>query len=326
MVEFLDSIDINEKYLLENYPKILDLLLIDNTTKKNIIWATDSYKIKGYSFSENMSPFVIGEKNFIKPRSQKSKSEQSKRSKDSAEVFTPSWMCNKQNNLIDNAWFNKENVFNEELENNMWKANEKNIEFPEGKTWIDYVKDIRMEITCGEAPYIVSRYDTVTGDRIALQERIGLLDRKLRVVNENTDNKEDWIKYSLEALKATYGYEWQGDNLLLARENVLFSYLEYYYSRFNELPSQDLMIEVATIISWNLWQMDGIKCVIPESCQVERIVQINLFGEEYVQENGCIGCEKGDVYHHNGIYAKIMDWEKNKKVRFVDQIRGDYIR
>lgn len=326
MVEFLDSIDINEKYLLENYPKILDLLLIDNTTKKNIIWATNSYKIKGYKFSENMLPFVFDEKNFIKPRSQKSKSERSKRSKDSAEVFTPSWMCNKQNNLIDNAWFNKENVFNEVLENNMWKANEKNIEFPEGKTWIDYVKDIRMEITCGEAPYIVSRYDTVTGDRIAIQERIGLLDRKLRVVNENTDNKEDWIKYSLEALKATYGYEWQGDNLLLARENVLFSYFEYYYSRFNELPSQDLMIEVATIISWNLWQMDGIKCVIPESCQVERIVQINLFGEENVQESGCIGCAKGDLYHHNGIYAKIMDWEKNKKVRFVDQIRGGYIR
>ncbi len=36
---FLDSIDINEKYLLDNYPKILGLLLIDNTTKKNIIWA-----------------------------------------------------------------------------------------------------------------------------------------------------------------------------------------------------------------------------------------------------------------------------------------------
>lgn len=91
MMEFLDSIDINENYLLENYPKILDLLLIDNTTKKNIIWATDSYKGKGHRFNENMSPFIIGEKNFIKPRSQKSKLEQSKRSKDGAEVFTPSY-------------------------------------------------------------------------------------------------------------------------------------------------------------------------------------------------------------------------------------------
>jgi hypothetical protein len=324
MMGFLDSIDINEKYLLDNYPKILDLLLIDNTTKKNIIWATDSYKRKGYRFKDNISPFIIGEKNIIKPRSQKSKTEQTKRSKDSAEVFTPSWMCNKQNNLIDNAWFGKENVFNKELDNNTWEATESKIEYPEGKTWVDYVKDIRMEITCGEAPYIVSRYDTVTGNKIELKDRIGLLDRKLRVVNDNTNNKEDWVKYSIEALKATYGYEWQGDNLLLARENVLFSYFEYYYARFNELPSQELMIEVATIISWNLWQMDGIKCVIPESCQVERIVQINLFGEEDVQENGCVGCAKGDVYHHNGIYAKIMDWEKNKKVRYVDLLARGY--
>ena len=173
-MEFLDSIDINEKYLLENYPKILDLLLIDNTTKKNIIWATDSYKRKGYSFKENMSPFIIGEKNFIKPRSQKSKSEQSKRSKDSAEVFTPSWMCNKQNNLIDEVWFNKTGVFNEELDNGTWKTAETNVKFPDGKSWIDYVKDIRMEITCGEAPYIVSRYDTVTGNKIELKDRIGL--------------------------------------------------------------------------------------------------------------------------------------------------------
>ena len=144
-------------------------------------------------------------------------------------------MCNKQNNLIDNAWFGKENVFNKELDNNTWEATESNIEYPEGKTWVDYVKDIRMEITCGEAPYIVSRYDTVTGNKIELKDRIGLLDRKLRVVNDNTNNKEDWVKYSIEALKATYGYEWQGDNLLLARENVLFSYFEYYYARFNEL-------------------------------------------------------------------------------------------
>lgn len=321
-MNFLDSIDINEKYLLDNYPKILDLLLIDNTTKKNIIWATDSYKRRGYHFKDNMFPFIIGEKNFIKPRSQKSKTEQSKRSKDSAEVFTPSWVCNKQNNLIDNAWFNKENVFNEELGDNSWKTIETNIEFPEGKTWIDYVKDIRLEITCGEAPYIVSRYDTVTGDRIEVKNRIGLLDRKLRIVNENTSTKEDWIKYSLEALKATYGYEWQGDNLLLARENILFSFFDYYKYRFNELPSEELMVEVATIISWNIWQMDGIKCVVPESCQVEKISMMNLFGEEDVQEFGCEGCAKGNIYRHNGTYAKIMDWEKNKKIKFVDQIKG----
>lgn len=44
----------------------------------------------------------------------------------------------------------------------------------------------RIEISCGEAPYLVSRYDTVTGEFIELLSRIVLLDRKLRVVTENT--------------------------------------------------------------------------------------------------------------------------------------------
>ena len=232
-MEILNDIDINEKYLLDNYPEILDLLLIDNTTKKNIIWATDSYKRRGYYFNDNMTPYVIGSKNFIKPRSQKSRKEQSKRSKDNAEVFTPSWICNKQNNLIDEAWFGTSDVFNKELEDNTWITNTNKIVFPEGKTWIDYIKDNRVEITCGEAPYLVSRYDTVTGNKIDLNNRIGLLDRKFRVINENALDNEEWIEYSIIALKSIYGYEWQGDNLLLARENVLLTYLDYYHNKFS---------------------------------------------------------------------------------------------
>ena len=48
----------------------------------------------------------------------------------------------------------------------------------------------RLEISCGEAPYLVSRYDTVMGETIPISQRIGLLDRKLRVVSENTDTEE----------------------------------------------------------------------------------------------------------------------------------------
>ena len=98
----------------------------------------------------------------IKPRTTKSKKEQAIRVRDKAEVFTPSWVCNSQNNLVDSAWFGKENVFNTESEQTWITAKDK-ITFPEEKTWQDYVKANRMEISCGEAPYLVSRYDTVTG-------------------------------------------------------------------------------------------------------------------------------------------------------------------
>ena len=92
--------------------------------------------------------------------------------------------------------------------------------------------------------------------------------------------------------------------------------------RFNEEPDEKLLKEVATIISWNLWQMDGIKCVIPNTCQVKKISNFNLFGEEIVEEYGCDGCAKGTVHGHNGIYPKIMDWEKNKKIKYIDLLGG----
>lgn len=317
----MTDIDINEKSLYKKHPVVLELLLLDNTTKKNIIWATDSYKRRGYRFNDCISSINITNGNIIKPRSKKAKAEQTKRSKDSAEVFTPSWMCNKQNNLIDEAWFGMKNVFNTEI-NNDWVVNENKVIFPEGKTWIDYIKDTRLEISCGEAPYLVSRYDTVTGNPIDTKRRIGLLDRKFRVINENSSSDNEWKKYAIEALKSIYGFEWQGDNLILARENILYSFIDYYKERFNEEPNEELLIEAATIISWNIWQMDGIKCVIPNSCKAIKKVQKNLFGEEEVLESGCIGCSKGTVHDHNGIYSKIMDWERNKKIKYVDMLGG----
>lgn len=172
----------------------------------------------------------------VQPRVFKSISEQAKRTKDKAEVFTPSWVCNEQNNLIDEAWFEKKDVFNV-ITSKSWTATKEKISFPANKTWHDYVNAKRMEISCGEAPYLVSRYDTVTGKEIAIEERIGLLDRKLRIVNENTENEEDWIKWTVRAYESTYGYEYQGDNILIARENLLYTFIEYMDYKFSHKPT-----------------------------------------------------------------------------------------
>lgn len=319
------GIDINEKLLYQHYPKVLEILLYDNSTKKNIIWATDLYKKKGmgYKFSDNIMSYQIINYNgcVIKPRIKKSKSEQISRIKGNAEVFTPSWICNYQNNLIDEAWFGYKDIFNI-VQGNSWIVKNDKVKFTNGKTWQMYVKQNRLEMTCGEAPYLVSRYDTVTGNLIDLEKRIGLLDRKFRVIKENVENNTEWIKWSLVALKSIYGYEWQGDNLLLARENVLFSYIDYYYDYFLEEPPIDLIEQVAEIISWNLWQMDGLKFVVPNTCKNEKIIQYNLFGEEIIQENMCIGCLKEKHTKHNGIYCKVKDWENNKIIKFVSLING----
>ena len=315
--------DLNENKLLESYPEVLDILLYDNTTKKNIIWGTNNYKSYGIGYFEN-DHILVGQitgrhGNIIKPRVEKSKKEQQKRSKDMAEVFTPSWVCNKQNNLVDEKWFEYENPFNIEQEKT-WTPTPK-VVFSSEKTWKNYVNDVRLEITCGEAPYLVSRYDSVTGEFLSIEKRIGLLDRKLRVINENTNSKE-WYYFVILAFKSVYGFDYQGDNVLLARENLLFTFIDYYQNKFNEFPNREKLIEIAKIISWNIWQMDGLKMVVPNSCKTLKTIQYNLFGEEIVTGEECIGCQKNDINKHNGIYCEIMDWEQNKKIKFVKLFKG----
>lgn len=316
-----ERVDIKENILFELDKELLNILLKDRTTNNNLIWATDEYDFLGekYSFNSQITFDLITGINgeVIKPRVEKTKTEQALRIKQKAEVFTPSWICNTQNNLIDNAWFKKENVFNKEI-NKSWVTNNKKINFPKKlqKTWQDYVSDTRIEITCGEAPYLTSRYDTVTGEYIEVPNRIGLLDRKLRIVHENTKTKEEWIKWAIIAVQNIYGYDWQGDNVFLSRENILISTAEHYEYKYNEKMSVDLLKDFAEIVSWNIWQMDGLKFVIPNSCKSVEDFQLTLFGTNKEKQE-CEGCKTNNYFKHNGIYCLIMDWKTKQTLQFV---------
>ena len=193
---------------LKSYPvnKVLPILLEDKTTKENIIFATDSYESKGPEYSAN-SHITVGDIAGIDPldlqsRAYKGQEDQSARTKKRAEVFTPSWICNRMNNDLDEEWFGRRDVFNVEGDKT-WETNPEKVPFSEGKTWQEYVLSRRLEITCGEAPFLVSRYDTTSGEIILPPERrIGLLDRKLRVVKENTDDEETWLEWAYKAFQA----------------------------------------------------------------------------------------------------------------------------
>ncbi len=328
------EVDISEDNILKLSPDLLDTLLKDQTlslkngSQSNIFWATSDYEYlgKGFEYKSPILPELItGEYgHVIMPRILKSRDTQRDRSREMAEVFTPSWVCNAQNNLIDNEWLGYNGAFNHENNNHTWVLNPNKIEFPKGKTWQDYVMDIRLEITCGEAPYIVSRYDTATGEAIPINNRIGLLDRKLRVVGENTETKEDWLEWAEKAYKSVYGYEWQGDNLLIARENLLVTFIDYHREKFDCDPPIESIMEIANIISWNIWQMDGLKCVIPNSCHSELEPQIDLFSEQEFRP--CQGCFHNNINKHNGTYCKIRDWEAKPPkdiIKFVDLIKNE---
>ena len=290
---------------LELSAEVLNILLRDHTTGKNIFWATHDYESLGseYDYHSQIQPELItGEHGMvIRPRVLKSKEKQTDRSKDMAEVFTPSWICDAQNNLVEASLLSPQ----------------------KGEEWRDYVRITCLEITCGEAPYLVSRYDATTGETIPLEKRIGLLDRKLRVVSKNTKTAEEWLEWAEVAYKNIYGYEWQGDNLLLARQNMLFGFIEYHEAKFATLPPAEAILRIAEIISWNLWQMDGLRGVVPDSCRGETTtIEYGLFGEEIKVQTSkpCEGCQEDNIHRHNGIYCLIRDWDNNKEIRYIDLI------
>lgn len=145
-----------------------------------------------------------------------------------------------------------------------------------------------------------------------LNSRIGLLDRKLRVVSENTEKSGDWLKWGKEALMSIYGFEWQGDNLLLAREAVFYTFCDYYEEKFKKPVPEKSLEGMAYIISWNLWQMDGLRMVVPGSCDNVYTPSQDLFNPEPVKQE-CPGCKNGTRTNHIGIKCRIRDWHTSSK-------------
>ena len=267
---------------IDSYPvcTVLKSLLKDKTTGKNIISATNAYQDLDAGIGERSQITISILSHYggevVKPRVTKSIEQQSQRTKNKAEVFTPSWICNKMNNHCDTEWFGREGVFKTEREQT-WEPTETTIEFAKAKDWQKYVDSKRLEITCGEAPYIVSRYDAATGELIPIRRRIGILDRKLRIVNENTDTEKDWLKWTCRAFQSVYGYEFQGDNLLIARINLLMTFEEYLEDRWDREATESELKKITNIIVWNLWQMDGITGTVPFGKPKEEYQQMTFF-------------------------------------------------
>lgn len=292
---------------------VLPILLQDRTTDQNIIWATGTYEAcgEGYRAKDPVtSALVTGENSsIIQPRIAKAASDQADRTKKHAEVFTPAWICNMMVNHCDEVWFGRRDVFNTS-EGKAWTPTEAPIAFPRGKGWQSYVDSRRLEITCGEAPYLVSRYDASTGELIPFNHRIGMLDRKLRVVNENAADEAEWLKFAFRALESVYGFEYQGDNLLIARVNVLMTFMEAVQARWQREATLPELQRAARIISWNLWQMDGLKGTVPYTSLQEASAQVSiweLLGDLQPTEARRPAC-------------RIYDWRGQGKLTYNDRM------
>ena len=273
---------------------VLDTLLKDKSTGKNIIWATDPpeelqtvmYEPVTDKSQITTQQLRLTHYEVVLPRMMKQTDTQQQRTRKKGEVFSPAWVCNKMNNALDADWFRglgaeeSAGQFTVELPQS-WQTVETPVQFPVcgGRTpaWVQYVQSRRLEVTCGEAPFLASRYDAATGEMIPVARRIGILDRKLRVVSENAATEDEWRKYATHAVQSTYGYEYQGDNLLLARVNLLLTYAEHLQARWQRKPTKEELQPIATIISWNLWQMDGLHLSVPGGKPQPEAEQLDLF-------------------------------------------------
>lgn len=296
---------------LKSYPVdvALNTLLMDKTTGKNIIFATDIYKdyqIEKKAYVDEKTLETIN----LQPRVEKTVEEKAHRTRTKAEVFTPSWIVNQMNNSCDEEWFKCKDVFNTENEDHTWTTASNSVSIPDGKDWQDYVLLKRLEITCGEAPFVVSRYDTASGEEIHISNRIGFLDRKLRVVTENTTDEKEWIQWATEALKSSYGYEFQGDNLIIARINVLNTMCECRDALFGGKTDKKLIRNWAEIIAWNFWQMDGFNGCYPFGKVVES-QQLDLFGDAVDEEDA---------------QCRIKDWSSSRVFTYNSMKEGSNMK
>ncbi|UUM56894.1 Eco57I restriction-modification methylase domain-containing protein [Streptococcus suis] len=284
----MTTIDISEESLARESSGLLRTLLKDRTTNKSIVWATRSYELlgKGFGLYDRITPSKVTGPyaNLIQPRSEKSKYEQKDRTKVRAEVFTPTWLVKKQIEAVDQDF---QDLDLEAYLNLKW-----------------------LEITCGEAPYMVSRYDTVTGQALDLEERVGFLDRKLHRLSQQVHEEEAWFQGAVTAYQNAYGYEYQGDSLLLARENLLASFIDYYQAKFDKEPSPSQKQTIAQIISYNVLQMDGLTYTSPYSQQAKEAVQLSLF-EEIAEQTS------------QPQKAQIKDWKTNELIDFERLSQGE---
>lgn len=282
-------VDISESGIAKDSMSLLNILLKDRTTKRNIKWASPSYKGMGKPFHaerEIRAALITGKYGMIiQPRVEKSKQKQELRTKKRAEVFTPAWLVDKQVSIV-------------ERETGTMDFN-------------SYIRRKWLELACGEGPYMVTRYDSTTGDMIPVEERVGFMDRKLQRILKYTDCPAEFIRYAVLAYETSYGYELQGDSLLLARENLMLSFCEYYKHKFGTNPDIKTTKRIAQIISYNVVQMNGITMETPYSAKNEAFVPVDIFSPQ------------SEIPFRRNCLATVKNWDTNEIVSIDSIARGE---
>ena len=92
--------------------------------------------------------------------------------------------------------------------------------------------------------------------------------------------------------------------MLLARESLIATFWDNYLIQWGHNPSKRELLQIANIISWNIWQMDAFTFSIPGSGADGWWGQGSMFQEE------------------KDMRCYIKDWRAQKKVLFAQIAEG----
>ncbi|WP_207279537.1 Eco57I restriction-modification methylase domain-containing protein [Corynebacterium mendelii] len=211
---------------------MLAQLVADHTTGRPIVWGAGA-ATAGYRAGD---PVTVAAARGIVPRAEKHRRLKTGRTKQSAEVFTPRWVVNRQLDLVDKQWAQTAAAHH-------------------GRDRAEsYLHAHWVEITCGEGPYLVGRSDAVTGDAVPVEQRAGILDRKLRLVASVPHTPAEFFRLVCTAVSTCHGFDINGDSLLLARVNMLAGAAEWIDHVLGTAPTEDQLVTLAGMISRNLVQ------------------------------------------------------------------------
>lgn len=220
------------------------MLLSDLSYPGNILWATDEYAELGDGFAPDMEITMdcLEDPRFrLRCRWEKEEEAKKGRTKRRAEVFTPRKVVRRMHDMLADE--------NHEVLRGPWRG-------MAARTY--------LEITCGEGPYIATRYDPEDGTLVPYAYRAGMLDRILHAVRmEEGDDPDAWLRGAVLAVYSQYGYELSGDSLLIARVNVFMSVVERYRDFFGLELGPERQRMLACIIACNLFQCDGLTSLEP---------------------------------------------------------------
>lgn len=246
-----------QSMLQEIDESVLETLLTDKSTRRPLVWPS----------GPNHPAAWMSREDFLRPQlaAEDPQAEQ-------AEFLE--W--NRKLNTLDAAWFGHEPAFNEESAQG-WQTLSEPVAFDDPFHWKKYVTRPVFLFQAGHGQALVFRPFAQGAEPMQYGKRMGILDRRLRIISENTREESEWLRWAESALQSLYGTDVSPLAIFQARLSALVAVREAYAQRFGgQLPVREEKYMVTTLC-WNLFQMDPrTGCSFPVE-EKPAPVQLSLF-------------------------------------------------